>query len=171
MAERCFLEKLEDHLKCLICHDTYKHPKILDCNHVFCRDCLEPLVYDYTMCLFCPACRSVTELELDEAWDGSFKTAFQTAFQTNSVLDVLSECLWCKKMKLEAHYCSQHQYREAELYCDECEDRICVLCTCTIEQHHGHRYNLVSEILKPVEQQLSLICQLVLMVQEPLLIV
>ena len=34
------LKKLEEQLNCPICLDTYTDPKLLQCNHVFCRKCL-----------------------------------------------------------------------------------------------------------------------------------
>ena len=57
-------------------------------------------------------------------------------------------------MKLDVLYCPQHEDRELELYCKECKDRICLLCT--KEQHKGHDYDLIREILKPVDEQLKL---------------
>ena len=39
MAEEV-VKKLEEQLNCLICLGTYTVPKLLQCNHVFCRDCL-----------------------------------------------------------------------------------------------------------------------------------
>ena len=57
-------------------------------------------------------------------------------------------------MKLDVLYCPQHEDRELELYCKECKDRICFQCT--LKQHKGHDYDLISEILKPVEDQLTL---------------
>ena len=38
------LKKLEDQLTCAICLDTFKDPKLLQCFHVYCRDCLQRLV-------------------------------------------------------------------------------------------------------------------------------
>ena len=38
------LKKLEDQLTCGVCLDSYKDPRLLQCFHVFCKDCLERLV-------------------------------------------------------------------------------------------------------------------------------
>ena len=38
------LKKLEDQLTCAICLDTFKDPKLLQCFHVYCKDCLQQLV-------------------------------------------------------------------------------------------------------------------------------
>ena len=37
------LRKLEDQLTCGICLDSYTEPKLLQCFHVFCKQCLERL--------------------------------------------------------------------------------------------------------------------------------
>ena len=55
--------KIEDQLQCSICLDTYTDPKLLQCFHVYCRQCLVPLVDRDQwgqLGLTCPACRQVT---------------------------------------------------------------------------------------------------------------
>ena len=136
--------KLEDQLTCSICQDTFTDPRLLQCSHIYCRDCLTGLTGRNTQSLTCPNCRKVTTLPAGVE-------GLQAAFYTNNFLDILSEH---KKMKLDVLYCPQHEDRELELYCKECKDRICLLCT--KQQHKGHDYDLMSEILKPVDEQLTL---------------
>ena len=38
------LKKLNDQLECSICLDSFINPKPLQCFHVLCKDCLEPMV-------------------------------------------------------------------------------------------------------------------------------
>ena len=136
--------KLEDQLTCSICQETFTDPRFLQCNHVYCRDCLAGLAGKDSQNLTCPNCRKVTNLP-------SGVKGLPAAFYTNNLLEILSEH---KKMKLDVLYCPQHEDRELELYCNECQDRICLRCT--MQQHKGHDYDLISEILKPVEEQLTL---------------
>ena len=155
MAEEAF-KKLEDELNCLICLDTYTDPKLLECNHVFCRDCLVGLAGRNPQGLPCPTCRRVTPIP------PAGVAGLQHAFQTNHLLEILQEH---KKVKQDILYCPQHRNRELELYCETCEELICVQCT--IQQHNGHKYNLIGEVfekhkqeiissLNPAEQQLTL---------------
>ena len=44
VVARQALEKLEDQLTCAICLDAFKDPKLLQCFHVYCKDCLQRLV-------------------------------------------------------------------------------------------------------------------------------
>ena len=38
------LKKLAEQLKCSICHESFTDPKLLQCFHVFCKNCLESTV-------------------------------------------------------------------------------------------------------------------------------
>ena len=149
MAEEV-VKKLEEKLNCLICLGTYTVPKLLQCNHVFCRDCLVGLAHENPQDLPCPTCRQVTPIP-PEGVEG-----LQSAFQTNQLLEILDQH---EKVKQDILYCQQHQNQELMLYCETCEELICVQCT--IQQHNGHKYNLIGEvfekhkkeIMSPAEQQ------------------
>jgi tripartite motif-containing protein 2/3/tripartite motif-containing protein 71 len=63
-------------------------------------------------------------------------------------------------------YCSLHEGKELELYCEICEELICH--NCTIKKHRDHQYDLVvdtfdvhkaeiTESVKPIESQLSVV--------------
>ena len=155
MAEEV-VKKLEEQLNCLICLGTYTVPKLLQCNHVFCRDCLVGLARRNPQGLPCPTCRQVTPIPPEGV------TGLQPAFQTNQLLEILDKH---EKVKQDILYCPQHQNRELELYCETCEELICFQCT--IQQHIGHKYNLIGEVfekhkleimssLNPAEQQQTL---------------
>ena len=61
-------------------------------------------------------------------------------------------------------YCSLHEGKELELYCETCEELICH--NCIVKKHKDHQYDLVSDMferqkaeiitsLEPVEMQLE----------------
>ena len=59
-------KKLTKHLECAICLESFKEPKVLSCQHTYCKRCLERLVtidgrgkYEVT----CPECRKKTEVK------------------------------------------------------------------------------------------------------------
>ena len=58
------LRKLEDQLTCDICLDSYSELKLLQCFHVFCKQCLEQLVVcDHQgLSLHCPHCHQTNLL-------------------------------------------------------------------------------------------------------------
>ena len=87
MAEQA-LKKLEDQLNCPICLDTYTDPKQLQCNHVFCQQCLVRLVIrdqQGQLILTCPNCRQVTPVP------ASGVAGLQAAFQINQLLEIVEE--------------------------------------------------------------------------------
>ena len=78
------LMKLEDQLTCGICLDSYTEPKLLQCFHVFCKQCLERLVvHDHQgLYLHCPSCRQSTLLPPTGV------SGLQTAFYLNNLFEV-----------------------------------------------------------------------------------
>ena len=142
MAEKT-VKKLEEQLNCLICLGTYTDPKLLQCNHVFCRDCLVGLARRNPQGLPCPTCRQVTLIP------PSGVAGLQSAFQTNHLLEILDQH---EKVKQDILYCQQHQNRELELYCETCAELICFHCT--IQQHNGHKYNLIGEVFEKHKQEI-----------------
>ena len=142
MAEEV-VKKLEEQLNCLICLGTYTVPKLLQCNHVFCRDCLVGLAHRNPQGLPCPTCRQVTPIPPEGV------AGIQSAFQTNQLLEILDQH---GKVKQDILYCLQHQNRELELYCETCEELICFQCT--IQQHHTHKYNLIGEVFEKHKQEI-----------------
>jgi tripartite motif-containing protein 2/3/tripartite motif-containing protein 71 len=64
-------------------------------------------------------------------------------------------------------YCSLHESKELELYCETCEELICH--NCTVKKHKDHQYDLVvdtfdahkaeiTESAKPIESQFNVVC-------------
>ena len=143
MAEEV-VKKLEEQLNCLICLGTYTVPKLLQCNHVFCRDCLVGLARRNPQGLPCPTCRQITPIP------PSGVAGLQPAFQTNQLLEILDKH---EKVKIDILYCQQHWNQEQlVLYCETCEELICVQCT--IQQHHTHKYNLIGEVFEKHKQEI-----------------
>ncbi len=197
------LKKLEDQLTCAICLDAFKDPKLLQCFHVYCKDCLQKLVVtdqQGQVSLHCPTCRRSTNLP-----QGSTVSDLQPAFHIHHLFEIqdafekvkepqnvvcgkctkaesrtaTSYCRDCgeficaacvdihthwdmfskhevvpliefeKKVKqLDALkkvtlYCSLHQGKELELYCETCEELICH--NCIVKKHRDHQYDLVTD--------------------------
>ncbi len=196
------LKKLEDQLTCAICLDAFKDPKLLQCFHVYCKDCLQKLVVtdqQGQVSLRCPTCRRSTLLpqgstvsDLQPAFHIHHLFEIQDAFEkvkepqkvvcgncTKDTRTATSYCRDCgeficatcvdvhtqwdrlskhevvplvefeKKVKqLDALkrvtlYCSLHQGKELELYCETCEELICH--NCIVKKHRDHQYDLVTD--------------------------
>ena len=168
------IKKLEERLKCAICLDTYTDPKLLQCFHVFCRDCLVRLVVrdqQGQLSLTCPNCRQATPIPANGV------TGLQSA---NDFLEIMKEHKKPKDSttsqegnvtcpnpsKKVSPYCSVHADKELELYCETCGELICFHCSLRGQKHRSHEYDLISSCyemykremtssLEPMEKQLT----------------
>ena len=171
------IQKLEEQLKCSVCLDTYTDPKLLQCFHVYCKQCLVKLVIrdqQGQLSLPCPICRQDIPIP-DEGVAG-----LQSAFQTNELLEIYNDYLKVKSARPEgdaAHvsppistkkvqYCAEHDGKELELYCETCEECICLKCAFKGGKHHCHDSNTLEVVfekyrgeitpsLKPMEKNLK----------------
>ena len=217
------LKKLEDQLTCAICLEAFKDPKLLQCFHVYCKECLDRLVVtdqQGQVSVRCPTCRRATLLppattvaDLQSAFHihhlFEIQDAFEKAKEPQKVQcglclkDMRTATSYCRdcgeficaacvdthaqwgtlakhevigldqfKVKVKqldalkkvTLYCSLHQGKVLELYCESCEELICH--NCIVKKHKDHQYDLVSDIfeeqkakitasLEPVEMQLE----------------
>ena len=121
------LKKLEDQLTCAICLDAFKDPKLLQCFHVYCKDCLQRLVVtdrQGQLSLRCPTCRQSTLLPSATSVS-DLQPAFHIhhLFEIQDALEKVKEpqkvmCGKCKKAK-----------QAATSYCRDCGEFICAMCT------------------------------------------
>ena len=159
------LKKLEDQSTCAICLDYYKEPKLLQCFHVFREKCLVQLVVQDQqgqLSVRCPTCRRSTLLPAASV------SGLQSAFHIHHLFEILNAFKKNKEPSAtkSTFRCPVHKERELELYCETCEELICVLCTVSAQLHRGHQYDMVNSLFKkhkreitaslePVDKQLS----------------
>ena len=112
-------KKVDDNLTCEICHDTYTEPpKLLQCHHVFCKECLERLLYkdcDQST-IPCPTCRSVTVVPSGDI------SCLQSDFHMEHLFEI-RDILDNSETK-----CGKCESEKATLFCHNCEEFICRSC-------------------------------------------
>ena len=176
MAENV-VERVEEQLNCSICLDTYTDPKILQCFHVFCCQCLVPLGQQGQLSLTCPTCRQVTPIPARGV------AGLQSAFHINNLLEILEDSANTLENTPvtperatptdlnpvnEASHCFVHEDKELELYCETCGKLICLKCVTKSGKHYSHDYeesNVAFEkykedimsSLEPMEKQVTTI--------------
>ena len=183
------LKRVEEQLNCSICLDTYTDPKILQCFHVFCRQCLVPLgVRDQQgqLSLTCPTCRQATHIPARGV------AGLQSAFHINNLLEILED----SARKLEnapatperetptdlnpgnkASHCFVHEDKELELYCETCGELICLKCVTKRGKHHSHDYEElnvafekykkeITSSLEPMEKQVTIIKKALALIEQ-----
>ena len=170
------LEKLEEQLNCSICLDTYTDPKLLQCFHIYCLQCLVPLVHRDQrgqLGLTCPICRQVTPIP------GRGVAGLQSAFHINRFLEIKESFQNPAATPEEAPtdekavdekvgLCFVHKGKELELYCETCGELICTRCALKGGEHQTHRYEELNQafekykaeitsLLGPMERQVTVI--------------
>ena len=178
MAEEA-LKKLGYELNCSICLDTYTDPKLLQCFHVYCRQCLVPLVdrdQQGQLGLTCPNCRQVTPVP-DRGVAG-----LQPAFHINRLLEIQESFQKVDNLAAtpegaaptdvnpvkKARHCFLHEGKELELYCETCGELICWKCMAKDSKHHDYDYDKlgdaiekyrveITSLIEPMEKQVSII--------------
>ena len=126
------LRKLEDQLTCGICLDSYTEPKLLQCFHVFCKQCLERLVvHDHQgLSVQCPSCRRSTLLPPTGV------LGLQTAFYLNNLFEVRDTL---EKVKEPQNtQCEKCKKCVAINFCRNCGKLICARCTETHQEWLSH---------------------------------
>ena len=172
MAEEA-LKRLEEQLNCSICldtfTDTFTDPKLLQCFHVFCRQCLVPLgVRDQQgqLSLTCPTCRQITPIPANGV------TGFQSAFHINYLLEIKHSFEKLQDPLLTsaggavrgtlvensstdiARCCFEHVEEEYKLYCKTCGELACYKCGLNNGKHHSHDYEELDQAFEKYKEEI-----------------
>ena len=190
MAEQA-LKRLEEQLNCSICLDTFTDPKLLQCFHVYCQQCLVPLgVRDQQgqLSLTCPTCRQVTPIPPRGV------AGLQSAFHINHLLEIqhsfknlqnppanfegeIGGTVVENPPKNAAGLCFEHVERELELYCETCGELICYKCVIKDGKHHSHDYEELNQafekykkeitsLIEPMEKQVAIIKKALALIEQ-----
>ncbi len=163
------LKKLEEQLKCAICLEDYKDPKVLQCFHVFCENCLghrRMVVQNEEggRSLLCPTCRQTTPIPPNGV------SGLQSAFHINHLLEIQEslkkskDSVSCERggesnittsSKKVPLYCPEHANKELELYCRTCENLICLKCVINGGKHQNHDCVEISEAFKMYKEEVT----------------
>ena len=115
------LQKLEDQLTCAVCLEPYTDPKLLQCFHVFCENCLKRLARQTPQgqVVECPNCRHPTSLPQNGV------PGLRGAFLVHHLFDIQDTL---KKVSAPAKtQCNKCKKRESSCYCRTC-GFICERC-------------------------------------------
>ncbi|XP_038054652.1 E3 ubiquitin-protein ligase TRIM71-like [Patiria miniata] len=196
------LEKISvDHLECSICTNRFRQPKLLDCLHSFCLQCLQELRQSQDPSgteLTCPLCRRETMLKKSGVADLPNNFAFsalveevamqekllegqgskikcQACDEENQAVSRCTDCdhflcqecqkaherltlmkshkiytlaqlrsgeiVYKSKLREEVPKCGKHPDQNLNVYCDTCEQVICL--TCTVLDHGNPKHSLI----------------------------
>ena len=166
MAEQA-LKRLEEQLNCSICLDTFTDPKLLQCFHVYCQQCLVPLgVRDQQgqLSLSCPTCRQVTPIPPRGV------AGLQSAFHINHLLEIQDSIKNLQNpaaslegggtgvknpQKNATQFCFEHVEEELKLYCETCGELICYKCGLKGGKHHSHDYEELNQAFEKYKKEIT----------------
>ena len=103
------LKKLEDQLTCTICFKLFSEPKILQCFHVFCMECIELLLakqkksQQEECALSCPMCRQLTPIPARGA------AGLQSAFHMYHLFNIYEDLVEAEREHSASHG-TPHEY-------------------------------------------------------------
>ena len=168
------LEKLKEEIACPICLKTFNEPKVLPCQHAYCKSpCLEHLVRRGDGAISCPECRQVAQVP------GNDINNFPTAFRINRLKELVSRmealplttATPAKDPPL-GQCCKLHPSQLVDLYCSTCKRLICRDCVAIDRSHDTHEYDLVDKVApvrkKAILESLNPIAELELKVTKAL---
>ena len=160
MAELSLIKQLNDALLCVICYDTFIHPKQLHCNHIYCQKCLASLVdrdQQGRLLISCPTCRQVTPLP------STGVAGLVSAFHLDSILEIKNSVTRLEDVppasltsSAAVLYCSIHCDKELELYCETCGKLACLKCVTKGGQHQNHEHELLDEAFARYKEEITL---------------
>lgn len=153
MAEGSGLEKLESEVTCPLCLVFFQSPKKLNCDHVYCKECLEGLAkLRKNGTIECPECRILSPIPNNDV------NNFPTAFQINRLKDVCEtftkQYKW-QVRKVDPNSCKKHRSQTLVMYCETCEDRICRDCVLATDDHKDHNYGYADKIAERIQEELG----------------
>lgn len=153
-----FRAKIQEELICAICLDFLQDPKILNCAHSFCYQCLVGITssrYSRELArdeIECPSCRQVTRVPEANV------TKLKTNWNLKKLVDIVSEeekkvarDAICKRRNTRpsiragrSPLCTLHR-RQFEYYCLDCFELLCPKCIGA--GHKSHNFKDVDEVL------------------------
>lgn len=153
MAAKDALDDLQQEVTCPLCLDTFEDPRVLACQHTYCKSCLDSLVSRVrSFTITCPECRKPTDASVGGVG------RLPVAFKINRLKQLVS------KMQLEerasvgtvttdgpeimatppqgdASSCKHHPNQTLDVYCRECEEVVCRDCILFATKHASHPYD------------------------------
>ena len=117
-------ENMDKDLKCTICYQRFRDPKLLPCLHCFFRDCIEQLRVRGRETFHCPECR--TDVDIPDNDVEKLRDAVTVYHKLE--LSRLQQKLDSGKVNCEECVKAYNSDVGAEAFCTSCAKHICRQC-------------------------------------------
>lgn len=133
-------------VKCSQCREYYREPRLLDCLHYFCRECIQSLICQGQGSedgqFHCPACRKATDVPRGEA------SNLQTPFFVIRKTKLYQDAIQAQSQGNVCDQCGEDASEPAEFYCAQCSEFVCKFC----EQAHKRQRRYRDHVLVTTEE-------------------
>ncbi|XP_038052215.1 E3 ubiquitin-protein ligase TRIM71-like [Patiria miniata] len=144
----------QGHLECPICFCRYKDPKILDCLHTFCLNCLDGMLSKQqpsTGKITCPVCRKETPVP-DAGLPGLLDCFF-----LSSLVDEINQqerSLETQQQATTSPTCDAcEEGLEVVSRCIDCEENLCQLCKAAHVRYKRTKTHRVTPVEHPEQKE------------------
>ena len=137
---KSLLDDIKKELECPVCQEQFSEsnePKILKCQHTFCKSCLNGWLRQHGGGrLSCPNCRVITECPNNNI------ECLPTNLACKNLGDLLKAHSGWDIKSLRENLCERHR-KNIEYYCEQCQ--ICICSDCVIVEHRdSNNHKIVS---------------------------
>jgi len=133
---KSFYEDIEKEIECPVCQEQFSEdnqPKVLQCQHTFCKSCLERWLRQHGEgALSCPNCRKRTECPNNNI------DCLPSNLAYKNLIDILQT--YRKNEDREETFCERHK-EKVKFYCEQCE--ICICSECVVFDHRDRNFHNV----------------------------
>ena len=132
------VSKMQEELSCSICFNIFNEPKVLDCQHIYCMQCLDKLV-DNQATIKCPECRQFTTVP-----QGGL-TNLKSNPHLKSMIEICKEVM---EKGISISMCKAHEGERLNFFCVTCETSVCRDCLIIKHPRSEHEIEEFKDIVK-----------------------
>ncbi|PFX27306.1 Tripartite motif-containing protein 3 [Stylophora pistillata] len=148
------LDDIKKELECPVCQEQFSgsnEPKILKCQHTFCKSCLNGWLRQHGGGrLSCPKCRVITECSTNNI------DCLPTNLACKNLGDILKTHSGWDIRSLQENLCKCHR-KSLEYYCEHCQ--ICICSDCVIVEHRDSNNHKILSVEEGAKIQAEIITE------------
>ena len=152
---KSFYDDIKKEIECPVCQEQFSdinEPKVLKCQHTFCKSCLEGWFrQQHGRTLSCPTCREITECPNTNINSLPSNLAYKNL---GDILKAHSKTGGHDFVSERENVCKYHK-EKIKFYCEQCA--ICICSECIIFQHRDRNYHNIMSLEEGARKQKAII--------------
>ena len=152
---KSFYDDIKKEIECPVCQEQFSdinEPKVLKCQHTFCKSCLEGWFRQQRgRTLSCPTCREITECPNNNINSLPSNLAYMNL---GDILKAHSKTGGHDFVSERENVCKCHK-EKIKFYCEQCA--ICICSDCIIIEHRDRNYHNIMSLEEGARKQKAII--------------